>query len=82
MGKECEKHKYCCALGLGVYFLGVKGLDEKVLVKKLKELAPEGKISCQEARQLAEQLEIDPSEVGKACNEAKIKIFACELGCF
>lgn len=57
-------------------------MDEKLLVEKLKEIAAQGKISCQEARQLAEQLEIHPSEVGKACNEAKIKIYACELGCF
>lgn len=57
-------------------------MDEKILLEKLKALAPQGKISCQEARQLAEQLEVHPSEVGKACNEAKIKIYACELGCF
>jgi len=62
--------------------LEVRGLEEKILLEKLKVLAPQGKISCQEARQLAEQLEIHPSEVGKACNEAKIKIYACELGCF
>ena len=57
-------------------------MDAKELTLKLKELAPEGKISCVEARQLAEKMGIHYSEVGKACNEAKIKIFACELGCF
>ena len=57
-------------------------MDEKELLEKLKELAPQGRISCSEARQLAEKLNVHPSEVGKACNEAKIKIYACELGCF
>lgn len=57
-------------------------MDEKELIQKLRDLAPQGKISCSEARQLAEKLEIPYGEVGKACNEAKIKIFACELGCF
>jgi hypothetical protein len=57
-------------------------MEAKELIEKLKELAPQGKISCSEARQLAEQLNIHPSEVGKACDEVKIKIYACELGCF
>lgn len=57
-------------------------MEAKELTLKLKELAPAGKISCVEARQLAEKMGIHYSEVGKACNEAKIKIFACELGCF
>lgn len=57
-------------------------MDRDELIGKLKELSPQGKISCMEARQLAEKLEIPYGEVGQACNEAKIKIFACELGCF
>lgn len=73
---------YCCALGWALIFWRCKELEQKDLIAKLKELAPEGKISCAEARQLAEKIGIHPAEVGKACNEAKIKIFACELGCF
>lgn len=57
-------------------------MEERELLEKLKEMAPQGRISCSEARQLAEKLNVNPSEVGKACNEAKIKIYACELGCF
>lgn len=57
-------------------------MEDKKLIEKLKELAPNGKISCSDARELAEKLDVHPGEVGKACNEAKIKIFACELGCF
>jgi hypothetical protein len=57
-------------------------MEEDKLVVKLKELAPEGRISCREAHQLAEKLGVRLSEIGKACNEAKIKIKACELGCF
>jgi len=57
-------------------------MEEQELLEKLKELAPKGRISCAEARQLAEKLNIHPSKVGKACDAAKIKINACELGCF
>ena len=64
------------------YFLEVFKVEEKELIEKLKDLAPQGRISCSDARQLAEKLEIPYGVVGKACNEAKIKIFACELGCF
>ena len=57
-------------------------MQEKELIEKLRELAPQGRISCNEARQLAEKLGVEPSEVGKACDEAKIKIYGCGLGCF
>ena len=39
-------------------------------------------LTCHDARALAEQLGVDYSEVGKACNEAGIKVRVCELGCF
>lgn len=55
---------------------------DKDLLAKIKEVAPDGAISCQEARELAEKLGIHPSQVGKVCNQANIKICACELGCF
>ncbi len=81
LGKEC-----CISLDApfdgAFYFLEVFKVEEKELMEKLKDLAPQGRISCSAARQLAEKLEIPYSVVGKACNEAKIKIFACELGCF
>lgn len=57
-------------------------MDEKELLKILQEIAPQGKISCVAARELAEKLGVHPSEVGKVCNEYRIKILACELGCF
>lgn len=44
--------------------------------------APEGRITCPAARELAEQLGVDPGLIGAACNQLKIKIKACSLGCF
>ena len=64
-------------------FLGGLGrLDKKLLLEKIRELAPDGTITCREARELADQLGIPSSQVGKVCSEAGIKITACELGCF
>lgn len=48
----------------------------------LKERAVDGRLTCPAARQIAEELQVSYSEVGKAANELKVKIKDCELGCF
>ena len=55
---------------------------EPEVLAKVKESAPEGKITCSRARELAEQLKVPPAIIGKACNALEIRIKACELGCF
>jgi len=57
-------------------------MEPKEVIEKIKELAREGRINCADARQLAEKYKLEYREVGKACDEAGIKISACELGCF
>lgn len=52
------------------------------IIAKIKEAAPKGKITCTDARQIAADFNLDPSEIGKLCDEIEIKICACELGCF
>ncbi|MDI9480116.1 MAG: hypothetical protein ACOXZ6_05790 [Syntrophomonadaceae bacterium] len=52
------------------------------IVKKIREVATDGKITCTDARKLAEELKVDPSEIGRLCDEEKVKIMGCELGCF
>ncbi|NLG33240.1 MAG: hypothetical protein GX550_06935 [Syntrophomonadaceae bacterium] len=54
----------------------------EMLISVLKERSKEGKISCTVARQIAEAIKVPPQEVGELCNELKIKIAGCELGCF
>jgi hypothetical protein len=61
---------------------GVSVLDKQELLKKLVESCPLKKIACSDARRLAEELGIEARELGELCDEAGIKIFACELGCF
>jgi len=48
----------------------------------VKNAAKDGKLSCTLARKLADELHVPPKVIGDTCNELKIKIFACELGCF
>lgn len=40
------------------------------------------RISCADARGLAERQGVEIIEVGRLCDSLGIKIFACELGCF
>lgn len=39
-------------------------------------------LKCTVAFQIANELKINVSEVGKMCNEKGIKIKSCQIGCF
>jgi hypothetical protein len=41
-----------------------------------------GRLSCRKALELAESLGVTPAEVGEAADQLRIKIAACQLGCF
>jgi LAO/AO transport system kinase len=61
----------------------MKGAEIKAEVKDLlSERSHEGKITCEEARAIAERLGVPYGEVGRAANLLKIKITQCGLGCF
>jgi len=57
-------------------------MDKGELKRKLEEAAKDGRISCTSARRLAEDLGVSVREIGRLCDELKIKIHSCELGCF
>lgn len=40
------------------------------------------KISCRDALGIAEEYRVSPAVIGKICNENKIRICKCQLGCF
>lgn len=57
-------------------------MDQEDVKREVERAAENGGLSCHEARALAEKLGVDYSVVGQVCNDLKIKIHACELGCF
>jgi hypothetical protein len=57
-------------------------MDQETVKKEIEQAAKDGRLTCHEARALAERLGVGYSVIGKACNELNIKIRACELGCF
>ena len=57
-------------------------LKEEEIVVLLKEASKEGKILCAVAQKIAVENKIPMKQVGGILNKMKIKIHACQLGCF
>jgi len=57
-------------------------VDQEAIKRQIEEEAREGRLTCEQARAVAERLEVAYSEVGRACDELNVKIKACQLGCF
>ncbi len=57
------------------------GVKEKV-EEAVRAAAEDGRLTCVQARKISEDLDVSMRKVGKACDELKIKLYACELGCF
>jgi len=52
------------------------------VLEAVKKAAKDGRITCTAARRVAGELKVTPKVVGEAADALKIKITACELGCF
>jgi len=60
--------------------------DDVRLREQVREAAKEtdGRktIACAMALKLAEETDATPAEVGRVCDEEKIRVERCQLGCF
>lgn len=52
------------------------------IIEAIKKTAKEERLSCTAARKIASDFKVPPKVVGDLCDELKIRIKACELGCF
>ncbi|MDD5095348.1 MAG: hypothetical protein PHV74_13370 [Dehalococcoidia bacterium] len=52
------------------------------LQQKIKVSSVNGKLPCAAAFKIARDLKIEPRSVREAADDLKIKISACQLGCF
>jgi len=57
-------------------------MTEEELKARIRVAAPEGKIPCAQAFQLAEECGLSRRRLGELLNELEIKIVQCQLGCF
>ena len=56
--------------------------DTQRITEAVEAEAQDGRLPCAKALALAKRLGVSPEAVGRACNEAGIKIKRCQLGCF
>lgn len=52
------------------------------VMKAVQEAATDGRLTCAQAHELSQKLEVNLLVIGQAADELKIKIKACQLGCF
>jgi IS30 family transposase len=57
-------------------------MNQEELINKLTEYCGGEKISCTQARKFAQENGVELARMGEICDEAGIKIYGCELGCF
>jgi hypothetical protein len=57
-------------------------MTREKIVEAIRMAAVNNRLSCEKAHELEKELNIPLSEIGVLCNELKIKIAACQLGCF
>lgn len=57
-------------------------MSREELAKAVRKAAVNNRLSCEKAHELAKELNVSLKEAGSVCNELKIRITACRLGCF
>jgi hypothetical protein len=57
-------------------------MTREMIVEAIQTASENNRLSCEKAHELARDLNISLPEIGAICNELKIKIAACQLGCF
>jgi len=57
-------------------------MDDEKIYDEIKKRSKDGQISCKQCFEVARCCEAGIKEVGRMCNDKKIKIRFCQLGCF
>ena len=52
------------------------------LIEAVRNAAQDSRLSCERAHDLGRELDVPLRDIGAICNELKIKVTACQLGCF
>lgn len=57
-------------------------MTREKIVEVIRSSSAGNRLTCEQAHALAKGLNVTLQELGALCNELKIKISACQLGCF
>ena len=57
-------------------------MTDEELRQAIRRLTTDSKVTCEAMLSLAAETHTPPQKLGALCNEMKIKIISCQLGCF
>ena len=57
-------------------------MEKEELYQAILKRAQDDKISCRQCFEIAKECDASLKVVGEVCNENKVKVHACQLGCF
>ncbi len=57
-------------------------MKREELIEKVRAASAGNRLSCERAHELSRELDVTLGEIGAICNELKIRISSCQLGCF
>ncbi len=57
-------------------------MTRETMAEAIRAAAENNRLTCERAHELAKELHVTLREIGALCDELKIKIAACQLGCF
>ena len=57
-------------------------MKRALIEERVRAKAKNNRIACKQALALAVELGVTPKRVGDAANALKIRVSACQLGCF
>lgn len=57
-------------------------MTREKIIEAIRTVSINDRLTCEKAHALAVELKVPLKKIGALCNELKIKIAACELGCF
>jgi hypothetical protein len=57
-------------------------MSRERIVEAIQTASRNSRLSCEKAHEISAALNVSLKEIGEVCNELKIKIAACQLGCF
>ena len=57
-------------------------MEKTKILSVIKDNLEDGKLNCETAHRIAQRHHIKLEQIGRICDEEKIKIQGCRLGCF
>jgi hypothetical protein len=57
-------------------------MEREKIMEAIQSSVKNNRLTCEKAHELSATLRVSLQEIGALCNELKIKISSCQLGCF